>query len=478
MSLGARLVQGGALSAGGMLASMLGGLVTWKLLSTAPGLDPAALGAYAVFIIAGDIGLVALSFGVRTALPKLVGEAPAEARAAQVAGLLGTQLLLSVGAGLVLLPFFWVAGRLSGGGLAAVLWAVPLYMAGASLREFMLAAHAGLNSYRRRAAALLAFALAQAGFVYVLVWQPAAGLAWAAAAVLLAHAAGALVCWALLPAGRVPRLDVPGYRAAARFALPLWGNNFFNLLYQRVDTLLVYSLLGAATAGLYEVGAKKMPAYATGLLNAGLTPYLPSAAELAARGDGSRAARLLSLAYRAVGVAAYMAAFALAAFSAPLITLLLSAEYIVAPGLVLLVATAGALHLQAGLFGQTLIARGHPEQVARINVSLAVPTLLLAAILLPALGMWGAALAAVAGAAASCAWQMHALARRGLSLPGREGWTQQAALAPCLVGALLAGSAGACAVAGGIFLGSVLGAGVIERAHFAPLRHLLPGYRP
>ncbi len=424
MTPGSTIVRGAFYSGAGMVVMLAGGMVTLKFITNAPSLNESAVGAFAMLTILSEFLVIFNNLGLRSSLPKLVaGAAPAQ-RTQIVAASLGYQALLScVAGGALLAVWAWAPlDRLVPGNAAWLymlpfLGIVPALMLASSMREVLLAVLAGRHAYGRRVVGLTLYSAVQVALVAGLVWFARSGLMALLAASLAAHAVAAAALFLMMPERVRPGLAWPPYRDAIRFGWPLYVNNLFGFVFQRVDTLFIGALLGPAAAGLFEMGAKRIPYYISSILNAALVPFLPSLSERVAADDRAGALRLLAQTYSTSAFLSYLAAFAVLALQAPLIRLLFSGLYLAGGAALGLMMVAAALALQAGIMGQALIALGRPHIITAVNIGLAGFSLLFNALLIPRYGVLGAGYAAVLAAAFSFALQTCYARARGLPLP-------------------------------------------------------------
>lgn len=480
MSPFALLLRGGALSGGGMVLSMLGGMAVWKFITNTPTLSEADVGVFASFIILTDVLLILNNFGLRTALPKLIGAASPEERPRLIRSLLGFQLAVSAGCGALFLAV-WGAVREPGAlwenpawtGLFPYFAAVPFMLVAATLREMLLASLAGLHAYGRRVAGLAFLAAVYAGGVGIFVWGAGADLGRLVFVAVLAHSSAALFLYALLPAGKGLAAAWGRRRAALRFSAPLYVNNLFGLVHQRIDTLLVAFFLGPHLAGLFEVGSKKLPQYVAGLQNAALAPYLPTLSERIAANDYAGATHMLRRVHDGFAFLGYCGVLGALLLREPLILLLFSGEYLAGAAALAWIMAAMHLALLAGILGQSLVALEKPHYITWANVWMAAASLGLNLWLLPRMGMLGAGIAALTGAALSLGLQGMWVRRSGLPIPWRALLLPHALFLPCALPAFLGWPWAAQAAGLGLFLAGAQITGLARLGQFLRAGRLL-----
>ncbi|MCC6143599.1 MAG: oligosaccharide flippase family protein [Candidatus Hydrogenedentes bacterium] len=448
MSRFAGMVRGTILSGGGMIFSMLGGMVVWKVVTQSPVLTEAEVGIFALLLICTDTFVIVNNFGIRTALPKLIAAATGEEKARLTGSALAYQALISLGCGAVFV-LAWIAiprdatpaDDDSWRTLLPWLWALAPLGFVATMRELLLAALAGHQAYTRRAVGLAALALLYGGTVAGCVWWLRGGLLLLILATVAAHGLAMVVLYLLLPTGRRLNLHWASFTEGVRFAWPLYLNNLFTIVQAKLDTVIVAALMGTHVAALFEIGAKKLPQYATSILGAALIPFLPGISERIALHDEQGALDLLRLAYSIFAYLGYAAVFAVQLLEVPLILVLFSPEYLEGTNALGLMMAATVMALQAGIMGQTLLALGRPHLITVVNVGLAVISLGLNALLIPLYGMVGAGVASVAAVLFSLVMQMWWVRRSGLALPWEVFLKPQLLFAGCILLVLMPGPA-------------------------------------
>jgi len=477
------LIRGSVLSSMSVFVSMAGLLLVAKMITNE--LPPAGVGLYMLLLVSADLLNITASFGLASAMPKLVAAAPEADRARLLRGVISGHVLVLT---LITILFYLLLSLIP----AAVLdpdsdWALlhahawllpPLFVAGA-LRDVLLAALAGLNRYAHRVAGIALSSTIQVLLVYWTIWRGDGGVPALVGATVSANAAAIAWLYLALPFGRRPGLDLRVYRGGVGFSWPLHANSLLTFVYQRVDTLLVAALLGLAWAAIFEM-AKKLPAVLSRLLGAGLVPFLPNIAALLAQGDRATAGHLLHRALVLSTFGGYSATLAILVVQERVILFLFSPDYLRALPVLVWVLVAACLAVQAGIMGQTLIALGRPLQVTTVNLAIAGLSLGLNLALLPLLGIRGAGIAAVTGIACGAAVQMSLVWRQGLPLALRPYLIAQLALVAALALSWLGGDTLPWRVAALLgFVVLCLGAGVVTRADLRQVAGALlpPGIR-
>lgn len=376
-------------------------------------LGPAAKGAVASIALVTAIGASIARAGIGDAFVALVARrgAAVDATSRAAAGVL-----------LVTIPIAGVVGGLTvlvlpqARGIAhpAALVAVATIAAAAAMSVL-----ASMLDWRRdfvwpaaaRAVVSAVTALATVGLVVVGPGRVVAALA----AALIGTTAGLLLLLGRAAATGVhlrPRLDRPLMRAGLHLGVAFEASYLLILLSERVDLLVVHALVGSAAAGQYSVALTMggLASFAPYALTAAAYPQLAS---LAPDDVGARVARLTRFSIAStllVGVA--MAA------AVPVAVPVLFGEGFrdaVAPSLVLLI--GALLSSPQWTLCRARAARSGPRLlITSYAVALAV-MLAADAVLVPALGVVGAALGSVIGGAAGFAVALGQTSREYPQIP-------------------------------------------------------------
>jgi len=293
---------------------------------------------------------------------------------------------------------------------------LPVVVIAVALRDFLLAATAGLHAYGRRATAIAIMSTLQVIlFAALFLGENAAPLPFVVSNLFAVTAGAGFLAQTILP--RPQPADWSVAWAQVRFSTPLFANNLLNFVYQRADTLLVVYFLGLGTGALFEM-AKRIPGVLTRFFGAALIPYLPSISELIGGGERERAGRLLQRVSTVVAFLGYGMTLATVVVEERLLQLLFTEDYGGATPALGPLLIASCLAVQAGIFGQALIALDRPKQVMYINTGMAVASVGLNLLLVPRYGLAGAGWSAAAAALLSFTLQRWAVARAGISLSG------------------------------------------------------------
>jgi len=411
MSRSRRFLQGAALSAAGTAGSVAAALVLAKLATNT--LPPADVTAWLLAVLVADGLNLAFNFGLFASLPKLVAARDEDTRIPFIQGVLLGQARVS---GAVLAVLLVAAAALPALGYPprySLLCAAAGALAFLGVfRDTLLSILNGLHAYRAHAAAALGFGIAQVVLPAAFVGWGGLGLSGLLLALVLAQASCVgMLAWSVLR-GK-PWNPEPSYGGAVRFSVPLYANSLLNYGFQRADTFLVTAILGLPVAGLYEI-AKRFPQLLSRSLNALLLPWLPSIAETVTAGRLKDAGRTLTevlIVITFLGQTIIVLAFPI---REGLVLLLSAPAYAGAADAVIPLMVGIFLAVQAGVFGQTLIALDRPAWVTAGNLAQVVLSLGAAAYLLPRMGIAGAGYGWIIGAGASMVLQAAGVRRAGV----------------------------------------------------------------
>jgi O-antigen/teichoic acid export membrane protein len=369
-------------------------------------LGPSGYGTYA-FVMA----LVTLAgFPVQTGLPTLVVRETARAQARGDAHEMRSLWRWTTGAGVGLGALGGVAfvaavfaGAVDPGSPvgATVAWGVPL-LAVLALGNLRGAALRGLD--RVIAGQLPELIVRPAGFLAVatlcLLVAPASfAPPWAMAA----HLAGAVLAFAagiLLLAGTAPPETAPGrppaYRTRAWLAsaLPLALIAGLQLVSANTDIVMLGFFAPRDDVGVYRVAVQGSSLVAFGLYAVNMVAS-PRMARAHQEGDDESLQRLATHAARVALVAAVPAVAVLGAFGGPILGLVFGDDFRRGAAVLFVLALGQLVNAAFGSVGTLLKMTGHERDVAAGAGVAALVNVTLNLVLIPLLGMMGAALATV-----------------------------------------------------------------------------------
>lgn len=437
-----RFARGAALSACSTFVALVSLLLVGKMAAVA--LPPEDVAFFMLVLLAADAMNLASNFGLFASAPKLIAEQPSpRARGEVLTSMLSGQGVVSLLASLIMM----IAAFVSWENRMMLLLAAPLGVMGA-FRDTLLAALAGLHRYGAHTIASITLSAGQAIAVYLLVWRGSSSVDALLVAVLLAQTAGTglLVALTAIHLQAIP--TARAYFSAVRFSIPLWVNTLLNFGFQRFDTVLVTSALGLPATAVYEI-AKRFPQTLSRVLNALLLPWLPTITTLLSQGRREDAARALGKVLCVITYLGYGAVLVAFALREPLVLLLATPQYLPAAAILAWLMTGIHFAVQAGVFGQTLIAINKPGIVTFANIVQAAVSLSITLMLLPSQELMAPCYAWCIGAGLSLLIQMIAVSlRRLFGYSGTWAWLHLAFAGSVVAGMFLPGIWGNAAAIG------------------------------
>lgn len=399
--------RGAALSGISTAVSLVSLLAIGKMAALA--LPPEDVAFFMLVLLACDALNLFSNFGLFASVPKLV----AEQKDPVARGRLMVSILAGQGiAGVMASAAMLIAAGLLPAQRDVLMAAAPLGILGA-FRDTLLSALAGMHRYGAHMIASVVLSVGQALSVYLLMWVTMPTIEGLLSAVYLSQTIGLALLLMLVGRHLHGPIRLRSYLSSVRFSIPLWINTLLNFLFQRFDTVLITAALGLQGTAIYET-AKRFPQSMARVLNALLLPWLPTITQFIAEGRREDAAKAVGMVLCIITWMGYCGVLLGMLLSRELVLLLASPEYLDAAPLLGWLMCGIHFAVQAGVFGQTLIALGKPAAVTRANIMQAAVSIAVTFMLLPRFGLFAPGYAWCASAGISLAMQMHAVRKQGL----------------------------------------------------------------
>jgi O-antigen/teichoic acid export membrane protein len=406
---------GGTLSMGvGTMATILLGLMTTVVVVRR--LSPGDYGAYVLLQVGYVFAAEASSLGLTMAIPTfMAGTSDTQYREDFIKTVIYFRFLivfLLAGVGLLCAPLVEeVSGSPLVGSLAA--YGVLLF-ALESLGGVFMPILEGLFRFKRIAAVQVvssgSYLILTVVFV-VFFHRGILGVVQAKAASLVLSYGFAYLG---VPRNRGSSARLSILKEALRFGLPLQLQYILDFAYNRVDTLIVGTLLGTVGVAYYEV-ARKIPQSLSGFYESFRAVYLPFVARLAGKGDRKKVSELLSHSLRWLSLVTATGALLALLFGGRIVEFLFSAKYASSVPAFILLMIGLNLGFAENTLGYSLIAIGEPDKPLRVNAVRAVVNLAGNMVLIPVFGFVGAALASLVGNVVAIPLDICFLSRGGIS---------------------------------------------------------------
>jgi O-antigen/teichoic acid export membrane protein len=375
-----------------------------------------ALGMYALGMTVVGLAGVLAGFGLPQSTNRFVAVYAATGESEKLGRFLWSGLAVLLGANVVagtavLLLRFWIAGRVYHmPGLAPYLYFFVIIMTAGTLSGFLGQALAGYKDVAKRTiitsfvgqtvTIALTIALVTLGFGFK--GYLAAQVVGAGGVMVLLG----LAVWRLMPReARSAAIGVPAVeREILSFSMALFGVQIVEFCLGQADKIVLGVYVNAREVGIYSV-ALALVAFVPLALQAVNQIFSPTIAELHARGDVELLARLFrSLVKWTLGLTLPLATVMV--LFAPSIMGIFGKEFI-SGWRVLAVGTLGQLvNCGVGSVGYLLLMSGHQRQLLRIQTIMAVVLVGTNLLLIPRIGLLGAAIASAGVTAVTNLWYL------------------------------------------------------------------------
>jgi O-antigen/teichoic acid export membrane protein len=435
-SLTSRMFGGTILLGIGSVLSMGAGLASTML--AARYFSTAIYGAFVLLEVVVSFLTQVSGFGLELSIARFVAGAEEDSEKRDLAGTaivfrLSVVVMASMVATLARDPL----ARLFGGAalLADLIAFLPLLLLLYGLRTLLRAILEGYLQFSRIAIAdcigslLNLFLLS--GYV-LFAGQDIIGLILARTGALLAACTFAFL--SIARQGRLSfRFDL--LKGLARFGLPLGLNDVLTFVFMRIDTLIIAALLGPSEVAFYEI-ARRIPDSLRKLYEPFRSVYFAVLSRLFALRKEDEVAALLNESIRVVSVGTLLGSVVAILFGRDIIVAVFSGKYLSsAPAFSLLMINL-SIALVGNVLGTSLVAMGDSEKPAIINVVHTAVSVLGAVLLIPSMGIMGAAAASLVGVVSAYPLSMAFVRRRATSI-GVGPYLKQVAVFSSWVGLAL-----------------------------------------
>lgn len=177
-----------------------------------------------------------------------------------------------------------------------------------------------------------------------------------------------------------------------RFGFPLQMSRLLWFASDRINVLLIGVLAGSTAVAFYDVAAK-IPAALYRMFESFISVYFPRMTALLAEGKRQEAGLLLARSLRLISFTMALVALIAVLFSQQIVTFLFSEKYLASSMVFVLLIIALHMGLMVQLMGYTLTSAGYPGRSLIENAIRAVLIIVANLVLIPSLGILGAAIA-------------------------------------------------------------------------------------
>lgn len=215
---------------------------------------------------------------------------------------------------------------------------------------------------------------------------------------VLASLATLLFCYFASHVEHRLEFDIKLLKRLITFSFPLFGSYLMDYLYSRTDTFLIGALLGPVEIALYEI-ARKFPETLGTLYDAFRAVFFPIISKLFADRDFKGGSKVLNHSNRVTAFFGSLGALVAFTFGAQILTLMFSDKYLDSVPVFGLLMIGLTFTILDSNLGYSLVAVGDSDKPFIINIIHAALSLSGYLILIPKLGIIGAALASILGTA-------------------------------------------------------------------------------
>lgn len=188
--------------------------------------------------------------------------------------------------------------------------------------------------------------------------------------------------------------DMGILRKMIKFGFPLGLNSMLTFIFMRIDTLMISAYLSPVGVAYYGA-ASKIPDASRQMFESFRSVYFPNIAELFMHKKYDEAQAVLNNALRLVTFLSGMATLVVYLFQDQIVGLLFSREYLDSAPVLSLLMVALTMGLIGYILGTSLVAAGYSKLPVLINIVDTLATVTANFMLIPLLGIKGAAYAAI-----------------------------------------------------------------------------------
>ncbi|MBN1427335.1 MAG: oligosaccharide flippase family protein [Anaerolineae bacterium] len=218
-----------------------------------------------------------------------------------------------------------------------------------------------------------------------------------------------------LPVEKRLEFDIDILRRLIKFGAPLQVNNILSFIFNRIDTVLIGILLGTEGVAYYEI-ARKIPDSLTPIFEAYRMVYFPYISRFYAEKQLERLAKLLNNSNRLIAFITLLGALVTLLFGRELVVLFFTVEYEPSTWPLIVLMIASCFYMVGYILGTSLVAIGDTTKPPMINTAHMLVTVIGNLLLIPYMGITGAALATLAGNIITNPLNVHFLRRRDIAV--------------------------------------------------------------
>ncbi len=209
--------------------------------------------------------------------------------------------------------------------------------------------------------------------------------------------------------------DWNSIRSMLRFGAPLYANQILSLSFTKLDTLIIGALLGPAEVAIYEI-ARMIPDSIEQIFDAFKQVYFSILSNHFSQEETDEVNYLLNHTVRLIAFICLFTTFGFILFGGEFVKLLFSEKYVESIPVINLLMIVLSLNLITYTLGYTLVAIGEPKKPPIINIIRNMVLFPLYFLLIPVIGVFGAAISNIIGISISNPINAYFIRKKGVDL--------------------------------------------------------------
>ena len=271
---------------------------------------------------------------------------------------------------------------------------VSLMYLTSSLHNLLMKIMQGYQDYRRMGLSQFVSGTSRVLMIGLFVAWMKLEIMGAIYATILSSSAAILYLYITKPFKGVFKFDSTTFQKIFSFGLPLGLNNALSFAFTKIDRFIIAATMNPISVAYYEVAAK-IPDNSRIMYQSFQSVYFPTMSELYSSKNHREAESILNNSLRIVSFVTVFLALAAYLFQEDIIRLIFTAKYMSSAPVFPILMLSLSVALVGNILGTTLVAMGHSDKPARINILDATVNIISNLLLIPALGFLGAAYAAL-----------------------------------------------------------------------------------
>jgi len=233
--------------------------------------------------------------------------------------------------------------------------------------------------------------------------------------------------------------DTALLREMFKFGFPLGLNNILYFVFTKFDALLLGAMLSPVGVAYYGT-ATRIPDASRRMFESFRTVYFPNMAELFVARKKQEAEALLNNSLRIVSFLTIFITLVSVLFRERIVVFLFTAQYLDCAPVLAVLMVALSIGLVGNILGTSLVSAGYPKLPVVINIADTSVNVLANLMLIPVMGVMGAACAALLARAVTNPLNVWFLKKSGINVMISEYLKPFAIFAVCLMIQLVVGS--------------------------------------